>query len=63
VSAFSCSAEVIFSLPGLCAHPSIIGAAGFSVVDPNTHIRPHYGETNLRIRFQLALITPEKEVG
>lgn len=35
--------------------PSVHGGIYFSVLDPGTHIKPHCGPTNLRIRYHLTI--------
>lgn len=36
------------------------GFAFFSSIKPGTHIRPHTGSSNLRMRLHLGLIVPEE---
>ena len=47
------TAETVESIPGLTT-------AGFSIMAPGTHIRPHFGYTNAVLRCHLGLIVPEK---
>lgn len=37
---------------------NVFGNVSFSVMQPGTHITPHYGPTNIRIRCHLGLIIP-----
>ena len=36
------------------------GHAFLSVLEPGTHILPHCGPSNYRLRIQLGLVTPER---
>lgn len=58
VSRCPLTAKIMTSLPNTCAIPSVVGACGFSSIIPGTHIPAHMGETNVRIRYQLALEAP-----
>ena len=37
-----------------------MGLAYFSILDPGTHIRPHWGPVNLRLRVHLSLCIPQR---
>ncbi|KAK3580820.1 hypothetical protein CHS0354_025165 [Potamilus streckersoni] len=50
--------KIISSLPNLM-QKNVFGNVAFSVVEPGTHIFPHYGPTNIRLRCHLGLITPK----
>ncbi|KAL3856162.1 hypothetical protein ACJMK2_010947 [Sinanodonta woodiana] len=51
--------KIVSSLPNLM-QKNVFGNVAFSVVEPGTHIFPHYGPTNIRLRCHLGLITPKK---
>ena len=51
--------QVVEALP-LCPH---FGFVMFSGMEPRTHVAPHSGSTNLRLRHHLAVDVPEPEKG
>lgn len=48
---------VVERLPILHHHP---GAAYFSLIAPGTHVRPHCADTNIRLRYHLAIEDDER---
>ena len=42
----------------LDAGPAELVRLGFSIVEPSTHIRPHYGPSNDQLKAHLGLIIP-----
>lgn len=49
------TARVLDAYPRKC----LLGAGKYSVLAPESHIEPHCGPNNLRIRFHLGLVIPE----
>ena len=44
--------KILLSIPGFVS-------AGISILDPNTNIKAHYGDTNTTLRTHLGLVVPE----
>ena len=40
---------------------NIFGFAAFSKLSPGTHIKPHTGSSNLRLRYHLGIKVPQQE--
>lgn len=53
--------DVINQLVG-CMKSNVFANVSFSVVQPGTHISPHYGPTNVRIRCHLGLQVSHSDV-
>jgi len=50
--------EIIRSLPHCCGGGDGLGQVAFSMLTPGTHIKPHRGSVNVRLRYHLGLIVP-----
>jgi hypothetical protein len=50
--------RLIESLPHCAEGADGLGQITFSVLDPGTHLRPHSGSVNVRLRYHLGLETP-----
>jgi len=46
------------TIKSLDAIPDRIGLAGFMALAPNTHVKPHYGTNNVKLRVHLGLRIP-----
>jgi len=52
---FPIASRATANIPGM----GVVGQAYFSVLHPGTHIPPHHGPTNTKLRLQLRLDVPE----
>lgn len=52
---FPVATEATADIPGM----GVVGQAYFSVLDPGTHVPPHHGPTNTKLRLQLRLDVPQ----
>lgn len=53
------TARLIESLPHCAEGADGLGQITFSVLDPGSHLRPHSGSVNVRLRYHLGLETPQ----